>query len=150
MPQPDSHELIGLIKRLAALVHQQVDALLKPHDLARTQYVVLRHLRERGGLATSELVAKLQVEPATLSGIVDALEAKGLVRRVERSDDKRRKDVQLTEAGRTLLANIPPPAPVVERTMLYGVNDYDAMRIRDVMEHMVDNLETELRKQEGV
>lgn len=147
MAEPD-YELITLIKRLSALMYQHIDMLLKPYDLARSQYVVLKHLRERGGLATSELLAKLRVEPATLSGLVDALEAKGLVRRVERLEDKRRKDVRLTPTGRKLLDEVPPLAPEVERILLADVNPRAAATFRLVGWHMVRNLECELKEGE--
>src|ERR1700744_877616 len=111
MPEPDSYEFIVAIKRLAGLLHQKIDTLLKPYDLARTQFVILRHLSQQDSLPTSELVKRMQVEPATLSGLLDTLESKGLIDRVERPEDKRRKDVRLTAAGSKLLAEIPPPGP---------------------------------------
>src|ERR1700733_4252581 len=106
MSEDASQELVALIKRLAVLLYQNIDVRLKPYGLARTQYAVLKHVGEAGDLPTSELLAKLQVEPATLSGLIDTLEAKGLVVRVEHVRDKRRKDIRLTTAGRKLLDTI--------------------------------------------
>lgn len=148
MPEPESYELITLIKRLAALLHQNIDMWLKPYDLARTQYVILHNLRSTGSLPTSVLMERLQVEPGTLSGLLDTLETKGLVQRVEQAADKRRKDIQLTAAGRKLLAEIPPPGPVMERAMLRGIGAHDVLRVRETAELMLENLEDTLRKQE--
>src|ERR1700743_2167809 len=115
---------MSLIKRLAALLHQNVDLMLKPYELARTQYIVLRRLED--GLHTaSELAASMQVEQATLSGLIETLETKGLVERAENADDKRRKDVQLTAAGRKLLTAIPPPGPAMERVLRQDVDPGD-------------------------
>jgi DNA-binding MarR family transcriptional regulator len=148
MPDPASYELITLIKRLAGVLQQNIDLWLKPYDLARTQYVILRNLPDEQGLPTKELLAKLQVEPATLSGLIDTLETKGLVARVERSEDKRRKDVWLTSAGRKLLEEIPPPGPVMEQAMLDGISPDQAEQLRVTGEKMLQNLEDELRNQE--
>jgi DNA-binding MarR family transcriptional regulator len=144
-----SYELVALIKRLAALLHQNIDVRLKPYGLARTQYVVLHNLYEAGTLPTGSLLEKLQVEPATLSGIIDTLEAKGLVTRVEHTEDKRRKDVQLTDAGRIMVDAIPPPGPVMERILRQEVDPGDVHILKAVGLQMVRNLEQELQKQEG-
>ena len=148
MPEPTEYELITLIKRLAALLHQNIDAWLKPYDLARTQYVVLYNLHDTGRLPTGELLAKLQVEAATLSGIIDTLEAKGLAVRVEHAADKRRKDVQLTNAGQKLLERIPPPGPVIERRLRRDIDPGDVHILRAVGQQMIRNLETGLTRQE--
>lgn len=143
-----SYEYISLIKRLATLLHQNIDLWLKPYDLARTQYVILHNLRERGSLPTKELLAKLRIEPATLSGLIDTLEAKRLVIRVEQADDKRRKDVCLTSAGHKLLTEIPPPGPVMEQAMLQGIDSEGAELMKAAAHRMIENLEMELHKQE--
>ncbi|HEY4160646.1 MAG TPA: MarR family transcriptional regulator [Candidatus Saccharimonadales bacterium] len=140
-------ELMSLIKRLAALLTQNVDLWLKPYDLARTQYIVLRRL-ETGMHIASELAASMQIEQATLSGLIDTLETKGLVERTENIEDKRRKDVQLTAAGRKLLAAIPPPGPVMERVLRRDVDPGDVHILRAVGQQMVRSLEAELQRQE--
>jgi DNA-binding MarR family transcriptional regulator len=150
MSETASYELVSLIKRLAALLHQNIDLRLKPYGLARTQYIVLRNLSESGSLPMSELLVKLQVEPATLSGIIDALETKGFVERVEDKVDKRRKDVQLTVKGRTLVESIPPPGPVVEKVLRENVNPDDVHILRAVGQQMLSNLESELKKHGGM
>ena len=45
--------------------------------------------------------------PSTLIPAVDALERKGLLRRGQDPDDRRRTPLSLTEAGRTLLVEVP-------------------------------------------
>jgi DNA-binding MarR family transcriptional regulator len=141
-------ELVSLIKRLATLLHQNIDLRLKPYDLARTQYIVLRKLDD-GAMTASELAADMQVEPATLSGVIDTLETKGLVKRIERAEDKRRKDVCLTDAGHELLATIPSPGTEIEHVLREEVDPGDVHILRAVGQQMIKNLETELRKQEG-
>jgi DNA-binding MarR family transcriptional regulator len=150
MHEQASYELVTLIKRLATLLHQNIDLKLKPYGLARTQYAVLRNLYEAGTLPTGSLLEKLQVEPATLSGLIDTLETKGLVRRVEHAEDKRRKDVELTAAGRALIDTIPPPGPLMERILRNDVDPGDVHILKAVGGQMLKNLEGELRKQEGV
>lgn len=149
MPSKASYELVALIKRLSTLLQQNLDAKLKPYGLARTQYSVLWHLRSAESLPNSELVSLLQIEPATVSGLIDILETKGLVTRVDHADDKRRKDVRLTDAGRTLVESIPPPGPTLEEVLRSQIDPGDIYILKAVGEQMIKSLETELRKQEG-
>ena len=54
--------------------------------------------------AASVLADKLAVSRPSVTGVVDGLVARGLVRRDHIDDDRRRVDVGLTDAGRMLLA----------------------------------------------
>jgi len=149
MSETASYELVALIKRLAALLHQNIDLKLKPYGLARTQYVVLWNLCAADGLPTGELLAILQVEPATLSGIIDTLESKGFVERVENAADKRRKDVRITKTGHNLVKSIPPPGLIMEKVLRDNIIADDVHILRAVGQQMVTNLEVELKRQGG-
>lgn|GEM_PF-125490 len=146
MAAQTDYDLIRSVKRLHTLLAQNIDSLLQEHGLARTQYRVLYHAKTSGGVPGKQLLEQLQVEPATLSGIIDTLEAKGLVERREQPDDKRRKNIVLTAAGRKLLAKIPPPGPVIEQAMLAGLNKKDAAELARINERIIGNLETNLRQ----
>lgn len=147
MPDPDSYELVMLINRLAALLHKNIDLKLKPYGLARTQYLVMFYLSDAGGsMPTKDLVTKLQVEPATLSSIIDTVELKGLATRVEFAADKRRKIIELTEAGRRLFKSIPIPRATMEKVLRYRINPDDIRIVKSVGQQMLTNLEEELQK----
>lgn len=148
MPDRADYELLALIKRLAVLVQQNIDQWLKPYDLARSQYAVLYNLRDVDSLPAGELAARLMVEPATMSGLIDTLEAKGLVKRTEQAADKRRKYVQLTDTGREVVRKIPPPGPVMERALRNGIDADEVNTMKAVGHQMILNLEAELRKRE--
>jgi DNA-binding MarR family transcriptional regulator len=148
VPDRSDFELLSLIKRLAVLLQQNIDLWLKPYDLARSQYAVLHNLKGEESIPAGKLAALMLVEPATMSGLIDTLEAKGLVKRLEQTGDKRRKYVQLTPAGRELVATIPPPGPVMERSLRSGIDAEEVNTMKAVGHQMILNLESELRKQE--
>jgi DNA-binding MarR family transcriptional regulator len=62
------------------------------------QFAALRGIRD-GATSPGELARLWQVTPAVITGIVDRLEARGLVRREADPDDRRRLRLVLTEAG---------------------------------------------------
>nr|WP_229851335.1 MarR family transcriptional regulator [Streptomyces roseolus] len=63
----------------------------------------MHKLAGRGGSAApSELAQDLDLAPASVTGRLDALERRGLVRRTPSTTDRRRVVVELTEEGRTV------------------------------------------------
>jgi len=87
------------IARLA----RQVEVAVSTVDLTLSQYRVLAILGD-GCAASSKLAEKLAVSRPSVTGVVDGLVTRGLVRRDHTADDRRRIDVGLTDAGRLLLA----------------------------------------------
>lgn len=63
---------------------------------------LLRPLAEAGGeLPSGELARAVEVTPATMSGLLEGLERRGIVERVPHASDRRKVMVRLTETGRT-------------------------------------------------
>jgi MarR family 2-MHQ and catechol resistance regulon transcriptional repressor len=70
--------------------------------LTVSQSYCLRILYFQGPRAMGELAADLDVRLSTMTGVIDQLEEKGLVERVDHPDDRRSLHVKLTAKGRTL------------------------------------------------
>jgi len=87
------------ISRLA----RQVELAAATVELTLSQYRVLGILGD-GHEAASVLADKLAVSRPSVTGVVDGLVARGLVRRDHHGADRRRIDVGLTDEGRRLLA----------------------------------------------
>jgi DNA-binding MarR family transcriptional regulator len=69
-------------------------------DLPAHEYDTLHALAGRGGRAApSDLAADLTMAPASITARVDALLRRGFVHRIPSTLDRRRVDVELTEAG---------------------------------------------------
>ena len=76
--------------------------ILEPLGLTHPQYLVMLALWERSPRTLNDLAADLALEPATASPLVKRLEKEGLVARQRSTDDERRLDITLTEAGSAL------------------------------------------------
>ena len=61
----------------------------------------------KGALPLGKVGARLQVHPASVTNVVDRLEADGLVRRVPHPSDGRTTLAEITAAGRELAAAPP-------------------------------------------
>lgn len=84
-----------------------MEATLRPYDLGSTQWYVLWQLATNGPTAQRDLVRLLDLERATLSGVVAALVRKGLVNQSAGGKDQRQRTLQLTEAGKALWSDLP-------------------------------------------
>ncbi len=74
-----------------------------PDELSDAQYGLLFGLRDHDTLPTSELALLADLSPATATGMLDGLEASGLVTRVRSDRDRRVVLTSLTEHGRALV-----------------------------------------------
>jgi MarR family transcriptional regulator, 2-MHQ and catechol-resistance regulon repressor len=70
--------------------------------LTVSQSYCLRDLYFKGPRTMSELAALLGVRLSTMTGVVDQLEGKGLVERVDHPEDRRSLQVRLTPEGKKL------------------------------------------------
>jgi long-chain acyl-CoA synthetase len=86
-----------------ARVARQIELAVATVSLTLAQYRVMAILGD-GCEAASVLAEKLAVSRPSITGVVDGLVTRGLVRRDHTEDDRRRIDVGLTDAGRALLS----------------------------------------------
>jgi DNA-binding MarR family transcriptional regulator len=76
-------------------------------DLTPPQYQVLYTLWDRDELPLKDLASACNCTRATITGLVDGLESKGLVSRKPNPDDRRSILAALTEEGRALQRQTP-------------------------------------------
>jgi MarR family transcriptional repressor of emrRAB len=84
---------------------------LSAHEMSQGRFIVLMILnRDPGKLhMPSQLAEQCGVTKATMTGLIDGLEAEGLVARHPSSDDRRVTLIGLSEKGIALLDRILPP-----------------------------------------
>lgn len=93
--------LAGLVVELMDRTRQAVREVGEAEGLSIPQLDVLRHLLA-GASPMRRLALQMNCEASNLTGLVDRLEARGLVERQPHPDDRRVKCVGLTEAGEHL------------------------------------------------
>src|SRR3954471_18507901 len=75
---------------------RQMSVPLTPPQLLAIETLVEELRSSNAGLSLSELSKRMGLSHSTVSGIVDRLEARGFLRRVQREDDRRFVEVELT------------------------------------------------------
>jgi DNA-binding MarR family transcriptional regulator len=77
-----------------------------PDTVTLPQYRALVVLASAGATPIGDLAAELGVHPSTCTRLVDRLVQRQLVRRVSSGSDRRVSPVELTDAGRKLIASV--------------------------------------------
>jgi DNA-binding MarR family transcriptional regulator len=124
----------------AYLAFWRVDSRhIRSMRLTPSQFDVIVTLGDTNGLTCSELSAQTLVTKGTLTGVLDRLAKKGLIRRESVTEDKRRTKIRLTEKGNALFkkvyaAHIAFTRPFFERALsqqeIEAARTY-LLRIRD-------------------
>src|SRR5690349_19630820 len=74
--------------------------------LTPSQFDVLVTLGDTSGLTCSQLSSQTLVTKGTLTGVLDRLASKGLIRRESVAGDKRRTKIRLTEKGHAVFQKV--------------------------------------------
>ena len=111
-------EIIFLIRKLMQGGELYTKELNKKYSVSAAQLNCLLALYEHGPLPPSQIAKHMMVKSSTVTGVVDRLEQKGLVTRMRNSPDRRVITIQLTEAGKNLAHNAPPP---IQRKIIKGL-----------------------------
>lgn len=117
----DRIEMAGhLIRRL----HQQSTQVFQARtqaaglDMTAVQFAALDAVAQRPGLDQASLAATISFDRATIGGVVDRLEQRGLVQRVVDPQDRRARHLHATSAGRRLLKASRPLVEALQAEIL--------------------------------
>jgi DNA-binding MarR family transcriptional regulator len=112
---PDTSELRAVLKairRIARAIDVHSRRIDRDVGLTLPQLVVLTCIRDLGEVTGRAISAEADLSPATVVGILDKLEAKGLIERYRSKIDRRIMHTRLMEKGTAMLAAAPPPLGV--------------------------------------
>jgi MarR family transcriptional regulator, organic hydroperoxide resistance regulator len=128
------------IKLLSQLMTRQFQDTLEPYGLTPFHWVVLCCLWEQDGLATSDIGDRLCQVGGTLTGVIDRMEERGLVRRERDQRDRRIWRIWLTEDGRNLEQVLPPLVLQLCDHALRGLSSEDQQHLSHYIDVMIANL----------
>ncbi len=101
MAKSTNHEeLVRLLMDVSRTLSSHYDAKLAELHLTLPQAMLLKQLGD--ALPMNEAAGKLHCDPSNVTGIVDRLEARGVIERQHLTTDRRVKHLALTPAGRRL------------------------------------------------
>jgi DNA-binding MarR family transcriptional regulator len=100
--------VLAAIRRIVHAVDSHSKELGRALGITLPQLVVLRAIRTLGEVTAGRLSEAASLSPATVTTILDKLEARGLVVRYRSEEDRRIVHSRLTERGAQMLDAAPP------------------------------------------
>jgi MarR family transcriptional regulator for hemolysin len=117
-----NREILFTISDVGRLLRTYADQKARRHGMTRAQWAVLLQLERREGLKQSDLAEDLDIQPITLTRLVDRLCGNGLIERRPDPNDRRAKRLYLTPAARPLLDRIETQVEELAETVLAGLD----------------------------
>jgi DNA-binding MarR family transcriptional regulator len=128
------------IKLLSQLLARSFQERLEPFGLTPFHWVVLCCLWKEDGLATSSIGERLQQVGGTLTGVLDRMEERGLVRRERDPRDRRICRIWLTEEGQQLQDVLPPIAQDLFEQAMTEISTSERERLSQLIDQVIGNL----------
>lgn len=141
----DHEESVGAwAKRYHLAARAVIESILREHDLGPTQWYVLYQLVNGGPTKQRDLGRLLNLERATLSGIVATLVRKGLIDQASDQVDQRQRILRITAAGSELWGKLPDPIALTNGIAFDGADAAELATAARVLRAATDRLQAQL------
>lgn len=115
--------IVWSLRQIASLIFHSSREMKQKYGVTGPQSLVLKLVLKAGSdepLSAVDVSRSLKVTPSNITGIIDRLEAKGLVRRKPKEGDRRKMYIVPTEDGVAFGENLPD---LVEDRIMRGLKD---------------------------
>src|SRR6185312_16641458 len=117
--------VLGRLFRLAPQFTELLDLGAREYGMGFARGRVLWALQESGPVVMRALSQRLGISPRTVTGLIDALEADGLVTRTPHPDDRRATIITLTPAAQTAISTLRDSYEGLAHDLLAGIDPAD-------------------------
>lgn len=100
-------QVIAALRRITRAIDLHSRLLLQKYGLTAPQHAALQTIQRMQPVNVGVLARQIHLSQATVTGILDRLEGRGLVMRARGSQDRRSVLVELTDAGDKLVKEAP-------------------------------------------
>lgn len=129
-----------LIKKTALVIEKLSNQVLAPYELSNTQYKILMMLYRNPdkSIRQADIEEKFSLTNPTVTGIIQNLEKKGLVQRIQNPDDKRSKLLCLTSRANDLREELDELGEVLEGQVTERLTDKECEQLCELLKKMLE------------
>src|ERR1700754_1498321 len=142
---PKSRDFLFMLFETQRLLRLLAEKQAAPYGITKAQWGVLAKLERTEGLKQSELAELLDVQPITLTRLIDRLCANDLIERREDAKDRRVNRLYLRPAARPLLEKLGELRADITETSLRHLNDEQANDLVRQLEAIKNNVRDALQ-----
>jgi DNA-binding MarR family transcriptional regulator len=129
-----------LIKRAHSMILDVLEHLFAQRGFSYIQYVILASVRDGIAINPKDICAQFRHDSGALTRVIDQLAERGLVERVRRDRDRRKVELQLTEAGRKTVESL---IPLVVEKLNIALADFSSAEVAELTRLLI-KLDTRL------
>jgi MarR family transcriptional regulator for hemolysin len=139
-------EIAFTIMDVARLLKTHADQRARQYGMTRAQWAVLFRLDHSEGLKQSELAELLDLQPITLTRLLDRLADNGLIERRADPNDRRANRLFLTPAARPLLERLSALSTDMMASVLDGLDAKSLERLLRDLGLVKENLRAAIQR----
>ena len=128
------------LAELQRLTRVYADKEAARYGITRAQWAVLAKVERTEGLKQSELAEQMEMQPITLTRLIDKLCDNGWIERRGDENDRRVNRLYLHKAARPLLGKLAGLRSELTATALGGINPADAHRLLNQLDLIKENV----------
>lgn len=141
MPRdPVDANFLFTLGELARLVRAYADRQAARYGITRAQWAVLAKVERFEGMKQTELAEQMEMQPITLTRLIDRLCENGWIERRGDDSDRRVNRLFLRKAARPLLAKLSGLRSELTEAALEGISHADAERLLTQLETVKENV----------
>ena len=141
MPKlPLNREFAFNLMDVARLLKTYADQRARQFGISRAQWVVLMRIERTEGLKQAELADMLDLQPISLTRVLDRLDESGLIERRADPNDRRASRLYLKPAARPMLDQLSELGTDMMETVLSGLEPKTIERMLNDLVLIKDNL----------
>ena len=128
------------LAELQRMVRAYADRQAARYGITRAQWAVLAKVERLEGLKQSELAELMEMQPITLTRLIDRLCDNGWIERRSDETDRRVNRLYLRKAARPLLGKLSGLRSELTATALEGISPSEAQRLLTQLETIKENV----------
>jgi MarR family transcriptional regulator, transcriptional regulator for hemolysin len=129
-----------LVSDIARLLRRGMDRRLQSLGLTQAQWRAIVHLSRSEGMTQAMLAESLEIQPITLTRLIDRMEAAGWVERRTHPLDRRAVQLFLTPQSQPILEEMHARAADTLNDATHGVTPRALRQLVTTLEHIKQNL----------
>lgn len=137
-----------LIRRLQQTIVARYTMVTEAHGVTPLQWAALRTAQDKPGIDQSTLARDIALDTSTVAGVIDRLEARGLIVRKPSAHDRRVRTLFITEQGLALLAQVSPLVVEVQNWLMAPLTAEERAQFWNVLRKLVERPEVPAARME--
>jgi len=135
--QTMTNEVLIALRRIIQAIDLYSRSLVKEHGITGPQLVILQVLSRNNEMSVGELAKAISLGQATVTGILDRLEKRGLIIRRKDDNDKRKVLISPTEESKKVVAVKPSALQQTFVGQFEKLQDWEKIMILAVLQRIV-------------